>query len=47
MRGSKGALRGWLLAAAVASLAFGLWRGEGAVVLQKAVNLCFECVGLG
>jgi len=47
MRGSKAALRWALLAAAAGCLAFGLWRGEGAVVLQKAVNICFECIGLG
>lgn len=41
-------------AAAVAALAlglglcaFGLWRGEGAVVLTKAARVCMECIGLG
>lgn len=47
MRGSRAALRWALLAAAAVSLAFGLRRGEGAIVLQKAVNICFECIGLG
>ena len=28
-------------------LALGVWRGEAAVVLQKAVLICMECIGLG
>jgi hypothetical protein len=30
-----------------AFLVFGIWRGETAVVLQKAVRICLECIGLG
>ncbi len=46
-------MRGRYLPAAavlVIGLAFvvlGLWRGEGAVVLQKAVVICMECIGIG
>lgn len=29
------------------SLALGVFRGEPGVLLQKAVNICFECIGLG
>lgn len=35
------------IAAGFLMLGFGLWRGEGATVLQKGINLCLECVGIG
>ncbi|WP_264464828.1 MULTISPECIES: CD1871A family CXXC motif-containing protein [Eubacteriales] len=35
------------LAASVLMIAYGLWRGEGATVLAKGINLCMECVGIG
>lgn len=25
----------------------GVWRGEAAVVLRKAIFICMECIGLG
>lgn len=36
-----------LLALAVAFIACGVSRGEMAIVLKKAVNICLECIGLG
>lgn len=40
-------LQGILLLGGLASLGFGLWRGEAAAVLQKAVKVCLECIGIG
>ncbi|WP_200803589.1 CD1871A family CXXC motif-containing protein [Hespellia stercorisuis] len=27
--------------------ALGLWRGEAGVVMQKAIHICLECIGIG
>ena len=40
-------LRGFLLVAAVAMIILGLANGEAGTVLQKAVNICLECIGIG
>lgn len=32
---------------AVLFIVCGVLRGEAVVVLNKAVNICFECIGLG
>ncbi len=36
-----------LFIAGIAMLCFGVWRGEAAMVLSKAIKLCLECVGIG
>ena len=28
-------------------MGFGIYRGEMAVALKKAVNICWECIGIG
>lgn len=39
---------GFVLAlSGVGLMAFGIWRGEMAVVFQKAINICLECIGIG
>lgn len=43
----KNTLAWILLAAAAALTGAGLWLGQNALVLQKAVRVCLECVGIG
>ena len=40
-------LRIAVLIAGAAFLAFGLSRGEFSDVLQKAMRICLECIGIG
>lgn len=40
------AAAGILLAGAIL-MGIGIWKGEAAVVLQKAVHICLECIGIG
>ena len=35
------------LALAAVLIVVGVYRGEVQTVAQKAVNICFECIGLG
>ncbi len=43
----KKLVSGITLAIACAFIWYGAARGEIAVVLNKAVNICLECIGLG
>ena len=36
-----------LLAAGMLFFLTGIFRGESAVVLSKAIKICMECVGIG
>ena len=31
----------------IAFMAFGIYRGEMAAVLAKAIRICLECIGIG
>ena len=36
-----------LAAAGILMMGDGIFRGEMAIVLTKAVNICMECIGIG
>lgn len=39
----------WIAAAVlgIVLVAVGVFRGEGNTVLQQAINICLECIGIG
>lgn len=37
----------FLAAVGVLMMGFGIYRGEMSVVLEKAINICLECIGIG
>lgn len=43
----KRAVRLIILTIAAVFITYGAVRGELAVVLSKAINICLECIGLG
>lgn len=40
-------LRYLTLALSILFIIAGLYRDEAVVVLKKAINVCFECIGIG
>lgn len=40
-------IAGAILVVAVMMIVYGIYRGEVSIVLNKAVNVCLECIGLG
>ncbi len=40
-------IAGAILVVAVVMILYGIYRGEISIVLNKAVNACLECIGLG
>lgn len=40
-------LQWMMLMAAAIMMFYGVYRGEVETVLNKAVNICLECIGLG
>lgn len=43
----RGRQQALLLTAGLTCLGLGIWRTEVATVLQKAVYICLECIGIG
>lgn len=37
----------FLLLLSVGMIVIGIYSGETQVVLQKAINICLECIGIG
>lgn len=37
----------WIAVSGIALMAVGIWRGDLSVILQKAVHICLECIGIG
>ena len=46
-RAKNAIVQGLLIAAGIAMVCFGVWRGEAETVLSRAIKLCLECVGIG
>ena len=40
-------VRAAMIIAALACIAFGIWRGEVTEIFRKATRICLECIGVG
>lgn len=47
MRGIKKHISSFILVIGLGFIVYGSYRGEALVVLQKAINICLECIGIG
>ncbi len=48
VRGSVKTVVQWVIGlSAVLFMIYGVYRGEVSIVLNKAMNLCLECIGFG
>lgn len=47
MKRRKNAAAACLLLLGLVLVGIGLWRGEAAIVMQKGVRVCLECIGIG
>lgn len=45
--GTRRLIAGAILVVAVMMIIYGMYRGEVSIVLNKAINVCLECIGLG
>ena len=46
-RNKKIAVQALILCVAATMIVYGISRGENVTILNKAVNICLECIGLG
>ena len=44
---TRGLIAGAIVVVVVMMIVYGIYRGEVSIVLNKAVNVCLECIGLG
>lgn len=47
MAGRKNAIAVGLFSFGLILVGIGLFRGEAIIVMQKAVRVCLECIGIG